>query len=963
MRRAGLCEILLAGLVGSTTLVVPSPSHAQVASDIAADGTLGTTVIQTGNVFDIDGGTGGGVNLFHSLSRFTVGTGDAANFNGAASVQNIIGRITGGSTSTIDGTVASTIAGANLYLVNPAGILFGPNALINVDGSFHATTADFVRFSDDSAFFVDPASASTLAAAPIARFGFLSSAPGPITIETPTVQDSNSPRVGTPGLQSVPGGTISIVGGNITLGAADGSAPAYLLAPGGNVRLASVASAGEAVLGDGANIDVSRFSALGTVRLQGSSLVDGSHIVIRGAQVQIADATVLPGAFSLFGLAPPPDGGAVDIAATDVLAISGTAPDPVFGAPTGVLVFAGLDPALPFARVPNVTLAARSITLSGPSGVTTNRFLGGPAGIVTLDADTVTVTDGASVSLLNAHAGDGGLLRVTARSVTLDGTGTEAFTGFAAQSVFNPAYLTSAIDPELTFAASGSIEVEATDKLILRGGAEITTDSRSFGPSGDIALVVGDLELDASRVLAQSSFAGDSGDVTIDASRHVSISNGSVISAATLGGGNGGAVRMTAAAGVTIDGVASGIASQTTPLPAAEQNAFAELVLGPGMDFAALLSALGLPPEADMFAVLATLNDLGLTAVPEDQLTPGDGGAIEIVTPTLKLSGLNSAIDSSTAWDGDAGNVSISAATINIGEGATIGSRSGIPDLATGELFVGTGNAGNVNLSATRNVIISGTGATVSTDTRGAGDAGNIAIVAHRLLLSTGGEVSSSSSGAGLAGNIEITLGDSLEVNASSIATEALSSDGGNITITAPRLVELINGRITTSVGSGQGNGGNILIDPDFVVLQSSQIIANAFGGTGGNIDIIAGFLIVSPDSLIDASSALGVDGFVRTTAPDSDVSAGLAVLPASYLDAASKLQAGCGAAQAGQSSLTQIGRGGVPPDPGGYLTSQGMTASVVPISALDSNAMYQRIYQRIYLAGTAEVGALDCAL
>ncbi|MGH8598152.1 MAG: filamentous hemagglutinin N-terminal domain-containing protein, partial [Gammaproteobacteria bacterium] len=525
-------------------LSVFSAGFAQVASDIAADGSLGSAISHSGNIFDVTGGTAaGGVNLFHSFARFTVGTGDVANFDGAAGIANIIARVTGGSLSIIDGTVSSSIAGASLYLINPAGLLFGPNAVISVDGSFHATTADFLGFVDGAHFFADPTTASTLSATPVASFGFLDTSPGRIDIQTPTVSDPTSPRFGTPGIAT--GGSLSIVGGQIVLGAPDGSAPAYLLAAGGNVRIVSIADAGEAIVGEAGDIDVNGFQSLGRTLIQGNSLVDGQNIVVRGGEVEIADATILPGAFSVFGLAPPPDGGRVDIEATESLSISGTAPDPVFGAPAGVLVFAGLETSAPFARVPDTRLAAPAITLSGVSGVTANRFLGGPGGIVSIVADRLSVAGGASVSLVNAFAGDGGLLRVIAREIVLDGTGSDGFTGFAAQSVFNPAYLTSAIDPELTFAGSGAIEVTATDVSLL-GGAEITTDSRSFGPSGGISLTVANLKLNASRVLAQSSFVGDSGDVTVTASGEINLTNGGLISAATLGGGRGGAVRITA---------------------------------------------------------------------------------------------------------------------------------------------------------------------------------------------------------------------------------------------------------------------------------------------------------------------------------------------------------------------------------------------------------------------------------
>ena len=144
--RAVLAAVLLyaAGCVFSN-------AHAQINTNITADGTLGSRVTQAGNVFNIDGGTIRGGNQFHSFGQFSVGTGNTANFSVANTIQNIISRITGGVRSQIDGTITSTITGtstvssANLFLLNPAGILFGKNAQLSTGGSFHASTADYVK--------------------------------------------------------------------------------------------------------------------------------------------------------------------------------------------------------------------------------------------------------------------------------------------------------------------------------------------------------------------------------------------------------------------------------------------------------------------------------------------------------------------------------------------------------------------------------------------------------------------------------------------------------------------------------------------------------------------------------------------------------------------------------------------------------------------------------------------------
>jgi len=142
-------------------------SQAAVPSAITGDGTLGTTVTQSSTIHTITGGTrpGNGPNLFHSFDRFSVGTGDTARFTGQSGIANILSRVTGGQPSAIDGVLRSEIAGANLFLLNPSGVLFGSNASLNVQGSFHVSTADFVSLADGGTFFANLGQESQLTVA------------------------------------------------------------------------------------------------------------------------------------------------------------------------------------------------------------------------------------------------------------------------------------------------------------------------------------------------------------------------------------------------------------------------------------------------------------------------------------------------------------------------------------------------------------------------------------------------------------------------------------------------------------------------------------------------------------------------------------------------------------------------------------------------------------------------------
>ena len=113
-----------------------------------------------------------GSNLFHSFGQFSLSNApvpESATFTSTGSsgpISNVIGRVTGGSPSSIDGKIQSNIAGANLYLINPSGIVFGPAATVNFSGSFHASTADYIKMSDGARFQATNPGGSTLSALP-----------------------------------------------------------------------------------------------------------------------------------------------------------------------------------------------------------------------------------------------------------------------------------------------------------------------------------------------------------------------------------------------------------------------------------------------------------------------------------------------------------------------------------------------------------------------------------------------------------------------------------------------------------------------------------------------------------------------------------------------------------------------------------------------------------------------------
>jgi filamentous hemagglutinin family protein len=160
--------------------------HAQ----ITLDGSLGPRGALTGPHYTISDRMGQtrGSNLFQSFGQFNLSQGESATFTGPNTIANILSRVTGGQPSTIDGTIRSQIPGAHLYLINPSGVMFGPNASLDVSGSFYVSTADYLRLADGARFSARLSETSTLSVAPPAAFGFLGPTPAAIVVQGSTLQ-------------------------------------------------------------------------------------------------------------------------------------------------------------------------------------------------------------------------------------------------------------------------------------------------------------------------------------------------------------------------------------------------------------------------------------------------------------------------------------------------------------------------------------------------------------------------------------------------------------------------------------------------------------------------------------------------------------------------------------------------------------------------------------------------------
>ncbi|MGC3975218.1 MAG: filamentous hemagglutinin N-terminal domain-containing protein [Nitrospira sp.] len=401
----------------------PGLCQAQASLPITASG-LNTAVTQNGTTFDITGGTrpGNGTNLFHSFGEFGVPANHVANFlnNSGLATANILGRVTGGSPSNIFGTIQTTGFGsANLFLMNPAGIVFGPNASLNVGGSVSFTTADYLRLADGARFTAIPGSQdATISAAPVAAFGFLGSNPAAIT-----VQGGH--------LAVAEGQGLSLVGGNIEVTAGtlpDGSSQsARLSAPAGQVTLVSAASPGEILAGtldQASAINGPSLGTLGTIHILQKSIIEVSgsgsgRVAIRGGQFVLNDSTIAatvtgPGA----GPPTPESSGAVTLSASNVRLENGAVirANADNGGNAGILTIQGIEGAGSAAGIVTVDNASLSTTSNGNNAANANT-----RGSITITADQVTLNNGTYITADTYGAAPAGNITFNVASLTSRG--------------------------------------------------------------------------------------------------------------------------------------------------------------------------------------------------------------------------------------------------------------------------------------------------------------------------------------------------------------------------------------------------------------------------------------------------------------------------------------------------------------------------------------------------------------
>jgi len=955
IRRLSLrvCCVFLLG----HAMLCPSSSEAQVATNITSSG-LGTVVTPDGNLQNITGGTRNGSNLFHSFGLFNVGEGDIANFNNntGLATSNILGRVNGGQISNIFGTIQTSEFGtANLFLINPAGWVFGPTATLDVGGAFRVTTADYIRFTDNAKFFADPAQVSALTSAPPAAFGFLGPMAAPITIDGSFLQ--------------VPDGqTLSIVGGDISITGGG------LVVPGGRVEVASVASAGEVTLGgaDSPYLGVESFAQLGTITMDGAFLdVSGEtagSIVIRGGNLMASNSFFQAAGFGDVDNATL----GVDIYATEdvTLAASGIV-TLTEGAGNGggarikaggnaqVQEFSGIN-TLTFGvgAAGDIDIEAGSVTIADGSGLVSQTDGPGAAGDVSVkatSANSLVMSDGSSISNITTAGGVGGKIILSSPSMILDGGAvviTQSFgAGAGGDVVVEVGNLTlsggAILKSESGGAPGGNIFVTATGAAMISGADSGIFSGGAGGaagaPAGNISLTAGQLTLTTGGTIQNGTILDRAGNISVTATNSIVISDGGkilsqafvdnvgdltvsapggsltmdagLIQASTIQSGNAGNIAVDAATVSLTNGaqiVTSSAGTATGRGGNLTINATGSVSISGSSSGAPVSVLSGNDASSGLFS----------TASQRLSVAAQGGGQISVTTPSLVISD-GGKISAFTPAAGPAGDITLATNAFSLVNGAQVVSST-----------EGSGQGGTIESTASNSTLISGSQTGLFSTASSTGPGGDITVQAPQIQMLNGATISADSTGTetATAGSVTLVTSD-LNMQNSSITTGATLADGGDIKITTTgSLVNLTNSQITTSVQSGVGGGGNIAIDSDLVVLNDSRVLANAFGGPGGNINIVADVFLVNsggmlPTSLagiVDASSTLSTPGTINIEATFTDVSGEVAQLPETPLQATDLLRASCAARFAGgkASSLVLGGRDGVPIQPGGLLPS-----------------------------------------
>jgi filamentous hemagglutinin family protein len=953
-----VCSVGAVGWIGAG-----APAIAQVIPD-ASLGTEQSTVALPGI---INGGATRGANLFHSFSSFNVPNGGSIYFTNPAGIERIFSRVTGTTRSAILGTLG-VLGNADLFLLNPNGMVFGPNARLDVRGSFIASTANSFIFDNGVSF-----SASTPQMPPLLAVNV------PIGLQ---YGSNPSGRIVTQGVLVVnPGRSLVLAGGNIAL---DRSVMGVRGGQGGRVDLAAVSGEGTVGLSVNGNLwslSLPEGLTRADVAIANNSLVrtissNGGSITVHARNLDVSGGSRLFAGIAGLGTGTS-QAGDITLNATETIRVDGFQSEITNAVERNSAGQAG-----------NVNITARSLTLSNGAQVGTTTFGRGSAGNLVVNAsDLVTIesapSSGDTSGLFNTVApqavGKGGNTSITTGSLLINNGGrissstfgqgnagritiiaqdTVALDGVGGSREFSSAVVSQVATPGI--GNGGDIEI-STRTFSLTNGAQLAASAFGKGNAGNVRVTVQDgvtitgvgRNNDPSGIFSalEATGVGQGGDIQIQAGSLLIANDGVGLFASTVGRGDSGQIRVQTRGDMEI---ANGGKVLVTVEPGAVGNAQAIELQGRSLSVSG-----GAEVSTNTFGQgnAGTLNIIttdGVTLAGEGSVISsrsggtslngnlanpqgniGQGGDILITTNQLQISD-RALVDAQTQTSSRGGTIRVKANSVAVDNGGQFSTTT-----------LNSGQAGDIalNISDRLAIIGSDTGLFANTNPGSTGNGGTIFIDTNRMEIGDRARISANSQGTGEGGEIQIQT-DSLRLsNRASISADTASNIGGNIQIDVQDILLLRqNSSISTNAGTGRsstaiGKGGDIAINAGFIVavpFENSDITANAFLGSGGNISIqtqglfgIAFRSALTPFSDITASSEFGLAGSVAITTLGIDPVQGTVNLPTTFSQP--PLAQGCRASSR-RGSFKNLGQGGIASNPSDSIVADAIWQDLEPI-------------------------------
>ena len=823
-----------------------------------------------GDTYVIEGGAIRNNNLFHSFQEFSVAKSETAQFNNPISIKNVITRVTGNNVSNIDGTIKIN-GDANFFLINPHGLIFGQNSVLNIGGSFTATTANSIGFSGSGEFSTLNPQIPTLSLTTIPsnlKFGIT---PGDITVNGSKLTIGQNQ-------------TMSLLGGNITL-----TSPVSIVqtpittlsAPGGQINLIAIATNAEV------NIPT-----------------DNSSIITVPSTLKFADVNLSNDA----KLSVRSDtGGSVNIFARNVNFNSG-------GIEAGVVDGSGkantqsgnvsINASNSFTMVNNAiirnevgqTVGSTSQGNSGDIKITANNILIENGG---LSASTYGNGSSGKISIIatdKISLGDNGIIRSNVEKKSTGNSGGIAIQAGSIDMTGNGPQIQTYVD-SFGKGRAGDINISAANDIQMLGSSASSAlpaaivsglGSDAVGRAGNIKVSAKSLILkNLSQIEAGTFGLGNGGNIDITVKDRLALFDRSKIKTSVAHGGNGiagnvqvDANKVTADSGARIETflaqnkqlIPGGIGSAGDITIKASDSITFSGFYQPGNLYSGLISSGGPGSSGNAGKITLTTPTISLldgAAISSETYNASSGGAITINAQHLNLN--NGGIILAAAREGSSGNASN--VSLNISNDINISGSLTKPVVdavvAPSGIYastLGSGVGGNIQIDTSNTGKISLTdGGLIDSTSSSTGAAGKIGINTPLLSLAGGSEIATSTSGSGVGGNIQIETSSTGKVSLTGggliSSTSSSTGNAGKIGINTPRIALASGSAIVTST-SGTGNGGSITANANTIDLDRSSITAKTASANGGEINFtIDKMLLLRNQSEISASAAANGNG------------------------------------------------------------------------------------------------------